>query len=133
MVFAPGPPQHPAHPPPTEVLDALASHCSIPRPGPGVAGPVCVDVPGGRPCGGQPGAVSRVRVWTYVTGALDVADRDLLTQVADALLETAGVTVDWQPCDGARVCTRGVGPAPGVTVILMSARPPDVRPDGLRA
>ena len=73
---------------------------------------------------GQPGAVSRVRVWTYVTGALDVADRDRSTQVADTLLETAGVSVDWQPCAGPGACTRGDGTAPHVTVILMSAARP---------
>ena len=40
---------------------------------------------------GQPGAVARVRVWTYMTGPIDPADRDRSTEVADALLETAGV------------------------------------------
>ena len=73
---------------------------------------------------GQPGAVSRVRVWTYMTGTIDPADRDRSTQVADALLETAGVSVDWQPCDGPGACARGDGTAPSVTVILMSAARP---------
>ena len=88
---------------------------------------------------GQPGAVFRVRVWTYVTGALDVADRDQSTQVADALLETAGVTVDWQPCDGAPCLHEGSrGRLPGVTVILMSATHPTCgltafEPDGKSA
>src|SRR4051812_18138721 len=44
---------------------------------------------------GQPRAVSRVQVWTYMAGTIDPADRDRWTQVADALLEPAGVIVDW--------------------------------------
>jgi hypothetical protein len=87
---------------------------------------------------GPLGAVSRVRVWTYVTGPLDAADRDRSTQVADALLKTAGVIVDWQPCDGASACTRGDVTAPSVTVILMSAARPTCgltafEPDGRSA
>ena len=70
---------------------------------------------------GQPGAPSRVRVWTYMTGPIDPADRDRFTLVADALLEPAGVIVDWQLCDAPSACTRRDVTAPGVTVILMSA------------
>jgi hypothetical protein len=73
---------------------------------------------------GRPGAVSRVRVWTYVAGPLDTAVRDRSTQVADALLETAGVIVDWHPCDGPGACTKRDMTAPSVTVILMSAGRP---------
>jgi len=73
---------------------------------------------------GQPGAVSRVRVWTFMTGPIDPADRDRSTQVADVLLETAGVSVDWHPCDGPGDCTRANRTAPSVTVILMSAARP---------
>jgi hypothetical protein len=72
---------------------------------------------------GQPGPVSRVRVWTYMTGTIDPADRDGSTRVADALLETAGVSVDWHPCDGPGACARGDLTAPSVTVILMSGTP----------
>ena len=73
---------------------------------------------------GRPGADSRVRAWTFVTGAIDPALRDRSTQVADALLETAGVIVDWHPCDGPAACERGDRTAPSVTVILMSAARP---------
>ena len=73
---------------------------------------------------GQPGAHSRVRVWTYMTGPIDAALRDRSTQVANALLETAGVIVDWHPCDGPGACTRGNGTDPSVIVILMSAARP---------
>ena len=62
---------------------------------------------------GQPGPVSRVRVWTYMIGTIDPADRDRSTQVADALLEPAGVIVDWHPCDGPGACARGDVTAPG--------------------
>ena len=72
----------------------------------------------------RPGAVSRVRVWTYMTGPIDAALRDRSTQVANALLETAGVIVDWHPCDGPGACTRGNGTDPSVIVILMSAARP---------
>jgi len=73
---------------------------------------------------GQPDAVARVRVWTYMTGPIDPADRDRSTEVANALLEPAGVVVDWHPCDGPGPCGRGSEPAPSVTVILMSAARP---------
>jgi hypothetical protein len=73
---------------------------------------------------GQPGPVARVRVWTFMTGPIDPAVRDGATQLADTLLETAGVIVDWHPCDAAHVCTRGDGTDPRVTVILMSAARP---------
>ena len=73
---------------------------------------------------GQPGAVARVRVWTYMTGPIDPADRDRSTEVANALLETAGVMVDWHPCDGPGGCVRGSETATSVTVILMSAARP---------
>ena len=68
---------------------------------------------------GKPGPVSRVRVWTYMIGTIDPADRDRSMQVADALLEPAGVIVDWHPCDGPGACARGDVTAPSVTVILM--------------
>ena len=68
---------------------------------------------------GQPGAVARVRVWTFMTGTIDPVDRDRSTQAADALLEPAGVIVDWHPCDGPGACARGDVTAPSVTVILM--------------
>jgi hypothetical protein len=73
---------------------------------------------------GPPVAVSRVRVWTFMTGRIDPAVRDGSTLVADALLETAGVIVDWHPCDAPGDCTRGDGTEPSVTVILMSAARP---------
>jgi hypothetical protein len=73
---------------------------------------------------GRPGAVSHVRTWTYTTGPIDPADRDRSIQVADKLLETAGVIVDWQLCDGPGACTRGDVTAPRVTVILTSAARP---------
>ena len=73
---------------------------------------------------GQPGPASRVRVWTFMTGPIDPAARDRSTQVADALLETAGVIVDWHPCDGPGACARKDDTAPSVTVILMSAARP---------
>jgi hypothetical protein len=59
-----------------------------------------------------------------MTGRIDPADRDRSTQVADALLETARVSVDWHPCDGLGACARGDVTAPSVTVILMSAARP---------
>jgi hypothetical protein len=71
----------------------------------------------------QPRAASRVQVWTFMTGAIDPVVRDGSTQVADALLEPAGVIVDWHPCDAARPCSRGDGTAPSVTVILMLGAP----------
>jgi len=70
---------------------------------------------------GQLGAVARVRVWTFMTGGIDPAVRDRSTPVADALLENARVIVDWHPCDGRTVCTRGDVTAPSVNVILTSA------------
>ena len=73
---------------------------------------------------GQPRTASRVRVRTYMTGTINPADRDRSTQLADALLETAGVSVDWQPCDGPGACVRGDVTAPSVNVILMSAARP---------
>ena len=72
---------------------------------------------------GQPGPASRVRVWTFMTGPIDPAVRDGSTRVADALLEPAGVSVDWHPCDGPGACARGDVTAPSVTVILMSGAP----------
>ena len=73
---------------------------------------------------GQPGAVARVRVWTYMTGPIDPAARDQSTEVANALLESAGVMVDWQPCDRPGACAGGSEAATRVTVILMSAARP---------
>ena len=132
MVLAPGPPQHRAHPPPRRCSmrwRPTARFLCLVLALPGLIGSTApVDARSG-----QPGAVSRIRVWTYVTGALDAADRDRSTQVADVLLETAGVSVDWQPCDAARCLhergrdgsERDRDPDVG--------RTPDVRPDGLRA
>ena len=62
---------------------------------------------------GQPRAVSRVRVCTYMSGPIEPADRDRSTQAADALLETAGVIVDWHLCDGPGARIRPVN-APAV-------------------
>ncbi len=73
---------------------------------------------------GQPRTASRVRVRTYMTGTIHPADRDRSTQLADALLEMSGVSVDWQPCDGPGACVRGDVTAPSVNVILMSAARP---------
>ena len=73
---------------------------------------------------GQPRAASRVRVWVFMTGPIDPADRARSTQLADTLLETAGVIVDWHPCDRPGACMRGDGTAPAVTVILMSGSRP---------
>lgn len=73
---------------------------------------------------GQPGPHARVRAWTFMTGPIDPAVRDRSTQAADALLETAGVVVDWHPCDGPDACSRADGTAPRVTVLLMSAPRP---------
>ena len=116
----------------TEVLDALASHGSFPLPGPGVAGPDWVD--GSMDArSGQPAAASRVRVWTYMTGPIDPADRDGSMQVADALLETAGVIVDWHPCDGPGACVRGRRHGPECDRDPDVGRTPEVRPDGFRA
>jgi hypothetical protein len=69
----------------------------------------------------QPGPVSHVRVWIFVSGAIDLADRLRSTQVADALLEPAGVIVDWLLCGAPGACTRGDVTAPRVTVILTAA------------
>ena len=64
-----------------------------------------------------------LRVWTHVTGPLDLADRDAAEQVAQDLLG-AGITVDWRHCDPARACSpEDVGP-PTVTLILTSAMRP---------
>ena len=82
---------------------------------------------------GQPGPPSRVRVWTYMTGPIDPADRDRSTQVADALLETAGVIVDWHLCDGPgglRERERDGSERDGDPDV---GRTPDVRPDDFRA
>ena len=59
-----------------------------------------------------------------MTGPIDPAVRDDRREVADALLEPAGVIVDWHPCDGPGACAGGDGTAPSVTVILMSAARP---------
>ncbi|AMY09412.1 hypothetical protein LuPra_02629 [Luteitalea pratensis] len=61
------------------------------------------------------------RVWTYVTGPLDLADRDTAEQIAQDLLGTAGITVDWRHCDRAGTCSLEDVAPPSVTLILMSA------------
>jgi hypothetical protein len=68
-----------------------------------------------------PRAASHVRVWTYVAGRIAPTDRDRSTQAADVLLKSAGVIVDWHPCDGPTACVRGDITAPSVNVILTVA------------
>jgi len=43
-----------------------------------------------------------LRVWTYVTGALEPVDRAAARQIADDLLSSAGVVVEWRPSSPAR-------------------------------
>src|SRR5688572_7435533 len=68
-----------------------------------------------------PEAAPTLRVWIYVTGALDPADRDRARQIADDLLASAGMAVEWRTCDGAEACSRATDPIPNVTLILTSA------------
>ena len=63
-----------------------------------------------------------LQVWTYVTGALEPADRAAARQIADDLLSSAGVAVEWRTCDGPEACSRTTDPSPNVTLILTSAR-----------
>jgi hypothetical protein len=71
-----------------------------------------------------PEAAPTLRVWIYVTGALDPADRDRARQIADDLLTSAGVAVEWRTCDTAAACSRATDPSPNVTLILTSALRP---------
>ena len=68
-----------------------------------------------------PEAAPTLRVWIYVTGALDPADRDRARQIADDLLASAGMAVEWRTCDAAEACSRATDPSPNVALILTSA------------
>ena len=65
-----------------------------------------------------------LRVWTYVTGALEPVDRAAARQIADDLLSSAGVVVEWRTCDAPEACSRTTDPSPNVTLILTSAPRP---------
>jgi len=66
----------------------------------------------------------RLRVWTYVSGRLDPAQRDASIQLADSLLAAAGVSIDWRVCGPAGMCAREEGALPTVTLIFTSAARP---------
>jgi Putative peptidase family len=83
--------------------------------------PAHVNAQPGRPV--RDGAPT-LRVWIYVTGPLEPADRDTARQLADELLGSAGVTVEWRTCDAAAACSRAADPSPSVILILTSAMRP---------
>jgi hypothetical protein len=65
-----------------------------------------------------------LRVWIYVSGSLDPAGRAASQAVADSLLHTAGVAVEWRTCEPKDACSRQTDPSPNVTLILTSAMRP---------
>jgi hypothetical protein len=69
-------------------------------------------------------AAPTLRVWIYMTGTLDPAVRDRARQIADDLLRSAGVAVEWRTCDAADPCSRATDPSPNVTLFLTSAMRP---------
>jgi Putative peptidase family len=71
-----------------------------------------------------PEGAPTLRVWFYVTGPLEPADRDAARQIADDLLASAGVAVDWRTCDAAPACSRATDPTPNVVLVLTSAMRP---------
>jgi len=71
-----------------------------------------------------PEGAPTLRVWIYVTGLLAPSDRDAARQIADDLLGSAGVEVEWRTCDAASACSRATDPSPNVTLILTSAMRP---------
>ena len=57
----------------------------------------------------------------YVTAPLAAGDRSAGLELADALLATAGLAVDWRLCDSADACPQDDVPSRRVTLILSSA------------
>jgi hypothetical protein len=78
--------------------------------------------PAGNPPAGPP-ASGRLVVWLYATVplALEARERDAGLELADTLLATAGVAVDWRVCVPADACPPNSVPLHRVTVILTSA------------
>ena len=69
------------------------------------------------------GAGDALRIWIYV-GPLQPAEGAAAQAVADELLQTAGVAIDWRLCGPTDVCSRETDLRPNVTVILTSAARP---------
>jgi hypothetical protein len=69
----------------------------------------------------RPPAAGRLVVFLYVPAPLAAGDRDAGLELADTLLATAGVAVDWRVCVPADACEPNTAGARRVTVILTSA------------
>jgi hypothetical protein len=83
---------------------------------------VLIAAPQPRPAqAGEPDTAARLRVWTYVTGPIGPAERDAALRIAEQLLTTAGVTVEWRLCDQPGGCPREEAAVLRVTMILTSA------------
>jgi hypothetical protein len=72
---------------------------------------------------GLPDDGLQLLVRTYVVGALEAADRDATIRLAEKLLTTAGVEVDWRDCSQPGACV-GIETTAGVTLILISTNRP---------
>jgi hypothetical protein len=66
-------------------------------------------------------ADGRLVVFLYVTAPLAAGDRDAGLELADTLLATAGVAVDWRVCVPADACEPNTAGSRRVTLILTSA------------
>lgn len=69
----------------------------------------------------RPPATGRLVVFVYATAPLAASDRDAGLELADTLLATAGVAVDWRVCEPADACPPNLVPSHRVTMILTSA------------
>jgi hypothetical protein len=65
-----------------------------------------------------------LRIWLYVVGPLEPDHGAAAQAIADRLLRTAGVAIEWRMCGPADVCSRATDPHPHVTMILTSAARP---------
>jgi hypothetical protein len=69
----------------------------------------------------RPAAAGRLVVFLYLTAPLAAGDREGGLELADTLLATAGVAVDWRLCVPADACPPNTVPSRRVTMILTSA------------
>src|SRR5262245_43882660 len=63
-----------------------------------------------------------LRVWTYITDPAHAARRDEAEYIAQGLLQTAGLRVDWRHCGHVADCASERKSAGDVTLILTRAR-----------